>query len=933
MKFSRNPISGELESYTDEGEYVGKVFTMGDDIRKPAKDSAEFKEEEHPRDEKGRFTGGGASEGGNMKEPEGEFEVSEDPFDIFSWEDPDDDPEEEAKRKEKEKEEEKLQKERESYGQNGLNESDYPEELRLTDKEKKDIADLFREYKDDDFKCDVSTLVSDAINGVVDEDGLDKQKANLEEMIKESTEEIARKKENGYSYKTHNPQSAMNRKEKLAQWWNGIYNTGVPERWAEHGVRYWQLLRSGAIKQMNQIDFAKKVAKRYEFAKKQPNFMPWRKNPHRDDPNYKPWKETAQDGGPGSGNFGHKGRPGKVGGSGKGGGVQYRGGRSDIGYFGSRQDWLNGLQGEKQHEAVRQIAGLKREMETAKLKKDRVERLFEQGMLTRSEADDQLEKLGLKNFNEEDSPEVYLFKNGGTDSKRALLDKIKEARSWDKKKNSLIDENLSEEEKKAYEYLSDNLLEEDGVARQEKIATKINLEAKAMGIDVPIEMSDNLQYATGLKERPKPTGPDYSWYDNRNTGPYGAGNLEAYMEIAIKGSPSYGHKYTKEEFAKLNKRFLDQMAYGKSSPNEIKEYAVNAINSLRLSMAGSSVGAFGIRQSDFKYTKEMVDRLSEEEKKELLQTVNYYLNQNDFFNTTAYQNVEDITTDDFYKAERNMYHDPTRKKDDLKRIANYVVMQDKMLTGDAPTDQTEFQQALAKEKEAKEAKANAEKAQQAAEKAEKTAEWKKIATPEYVESRYHPQTVAGASRGNDMTRNEADDTNANPNRAKHSYSESGNCQTCVIAYEMRRRGYNVIAKPRKSDAEDIQKKIGARELVVWQDPETGLDAEFIRPEKKLTKKTALSWMNKNMVEGGRYTLGVHWKSGGAHILIAEKDNGVINIVDPQDGMKYTSESDIERYFSDARLGSDDIKARPRLMRIDNALPKMEYCDKILEMST
>ena len=51
------------------------------------------------------------------------------------------------------------------------------------------------------------------------------------------------------------------------------------------------------------------------------------------------------DGGPGSGNFGHKGRPGKVGGSGPGGGKQYRGGRADIGYYGSRRDWLNGLHG------------------------------------------------------------------------------------------------------------------------------------------------------------------------------------------------------------------------------------------------------------------------------------------------------------------------------------------------------------------------------------------------------------------------------------------------------------------------------------------------------------------------------------------------------------------------------------------------------------
>ena len=61
----------------------------------------------------------------------------------------------------------------------------------------------------------------------------------------------------------------------------------------------------------------------------------------------------AEDGGPGSGNWGHRGRPGLRGGSGKGGGAQYRGGRADMGnFYGSREDWLNGLNGERQREVT-----------------------------------------------------------------------------------------------------------------------------------------------------------------------------------------------------------------------------------------------------------------------------------------------------------------------------------------------------------------------------------------------------------------------------------------------------------------------------------------------------------------------------------------------------------------------------------------------------
>lgn len=45
----------------------------------------------------------------------------------------------------------------------------------------------------------------------------------------------------------------------------------------------------------------------------------------------------AEDGGPGSGNFGHSGRPGLRGGSGKGGGKSYRTGSKESGYTGLRQ--------------------------------------------------------------------------------------------------------------------------------------------------------------------------------------------------------------------------------------------------------------------------------------------------------------------------------------------------------------------------------------------------------------------------------------------------------------------------------------------------------------------------------------------------------------------------------------------------------------------
>ena len=125
-------------------------------------------------------------------------------------------------------------------------------------------------------------------------------------------------------------------------------------------------------------------------------------------------RRNTADGGPGSGNWGHAGRPGKVGGSAKGnGGKQYRGGRADIGYFNSRNDWLNGLSGEKQ-----------------------------------SRASEMLKKVKEKIPPTSDvTPEEYIMKNWPVSGKEHFLGLVGEARSWEDRGFQLQEENLSSEEK------------------------------------------------------------------------------------------------------------------------------------------------------------------------------------------------------------------------------------------------------------------------------------------------------------------------------------------------------------------------------------------------------------------------------------------------------------------------------------------------------
>lgn len=205
-------------------------------------------------------------------------------------------------------------------------------------------------------------------------------------------------------------------------------------------------------------------------------------------------KRNTTDGGPGSGNWGHAGRPGKVGGSAKGNsGKQYRGGRSDIGYFNSRKDWLNGLSGEKQQKASRMLKAAEKENAEA---------------------------------GEKFSPEELIMKTYPRSEKKEFLDLVGESRSWSDRARQLQDENLTEDEKKylwglTVDYHYDHPGEdEDSLTQEEFVHGNLDrvfdnllpeekqfyLDMKAKACGMPTsgkkieEYSDEFQRAIGAKK-------------------------------------------------------------------------------------------------------------------------------------------------------------------------------------------------------------------------------------------------------------------------------------------------------------------------------------------------------------------------------------------------------------------------------------------------
>lgn len=138
-----------------------------------------------------------------------------------------------------------------------------------------------------------------------------------------------------------------------------------------------------------------------------------------------------------------------------------------------------------------------------------------------------------------------------------------------------------------------------------------------------------------------------------------------------------------------------------------------------------------------------------------------------------------------------------------------------------------------------------------------------------------------------------------------------NCQRCVQTYELRRRGYDVIAKPKPS----------ANNRVVW-----GSEC-FIPPDKcqesweAFTLNLSQADVKKELnsaPDGARYAIYTKWKGrgNGAHVFIAEKVNGEVLYLDPQSGKQnvdYYFRKGSPNRFGFFRMDDKDILAEPDII--------------------
>lgn len=152
----------------------------------------------------------------------------------------------------------------------------------------------------------------------------------------------------------------------------------------------------------------------------------------------------------------------------------------------------------------------------------------------------------------------------------------------------------------------------------------------------------------------------------------------------------------------------------------------------------------------------------------------------------------------------------------------------------------------------------------------------------------------------------------NPGYATGNPEYTRNCQRCVSAYEMRRRGFDVVAKPLPDIKQQEKDDLSLYRELAWIDPDTGKPPErywcMTGSGKRQVEKHMKQWGN-----GSRGIVGVNWKDGGAHVFIAENRDGKIVYIDPQSG-----DSDCSRYFKKAKMSN--------INRVDNCEPSQYIMD-------
>lgn len=210
---------------------------------------------------------------------------------------------------------------------------------------------------------------------------------------------------------------------------------------------------------------------------------------------------------------------------------------------------------------------------------------------------------------------------------------------------------------------------------------------------------------------------------------------------------------------------------------------------------------------------------------------------------------------------------------------------------------------------------------------------------EWIDNEHDTEEKLKIRQGKAMSFEEADGLKPNPNYGKET-GYSINCQSCVVAYELRRRGFDVEACKRVEEPQNIPQQLAYRTEWAWIDPETGKTPvkKAVNPISKrdVDKRGRVyavykKWDEINQEldeltkEAGRYHIAVKWKNeDNGHIFTMERfETGDELFYDPQTGQT--------KQWSDF-MPKIDTKKPIQVLRVDNLEVNTDIIDGIVRPS-
>ena len=193
-------------------------------------------------------------------------------------------------------------------------------------------------------------------------------------------------------------------------------------------------------------------------------------------------------------------------------------------------------------------------------------------------------------------------------------------------------------------------------------------------------------------------------------------------------------------------------------------------------------------------------------------------------------------------------------------------------------------------------------------------------------SQLHSENIAaiekrlGTKMSKPMTHQQADNKHPNVGYRNKKDEFGVNCQCCVVAYELRRRGYDVTAMPNLRTG--FPHFLSKDTTKIWENPyrKRVHPKEIYYPSNKpKTGKEIREYVETFIKEDGRYHFSVAWNAKEGHIVTIERKKGNIVWYDPQ----------VNKILGDDFLAPADIRHSMRLYKVDNLLVVDKYIDMVV----